>query len=166
LYFCGIQFGNQCVARWKITMRAVERASERASSRVTQSPSIRGTETRDGHCDHLSFIELHNLFVEFVISIVMYESLALRTTVSYHQYNLGIIQFTLVATDSRYRGWVRMTDQHGHLGLAILRTRVQYTADIHIHLHALYTYVHTYILMGDSLPDKRLRKNLWKHDTI
>jgi len=122
------------------------RAVERASSRVTQSPSIRGTETRDGHCDHLSFIELHNLFVEFVISIVMYESLALRTTVSYHQYNLGIIQFTLVATDSRYRAWVRMTD-HGHLGLAILRTRVQYTADIHVHLHALCIpmYIHTFL---------------------
>lgn len=58
--------------------RSSERASERASSRVTQSPSIHGTETRDGHCDHLSFIELHNLLVEFVISIVTYESLALR----------------------------------------------------------------------------------------
>lgn len=51
-----------------------ERLSERVSSWMTQSSRICGTETRDGHCDHLSFIELHNLFMEFAISIATYKN--------------------------------------------------------------------------------------------
>lgn len=67
-----IQFGNQWVSKWKTTKQENVLASEWSSDSEFEYPWHRNS--RDGHCDCLSFIESHNLLLEFIISIMTYEN--------------------------------------------------------------------------------------------